>query len=151
MRKVWKMRLDEVIAEIEEFCICPSSDEYCVLNDVYKDALHYLRQYQEVATTLHKHGFGSVWGITLPNPEKVEGKPDIDGSVNQPLTWEELSEMKGKPIWMEFKNGDKFWIVIYNVGRLQDGTCVLTDKTEFYTDRGKDWNAYRRERHEDLE
>lgn len=146
--------LDEVIKAVEN---CDSAIDDCAhcayfsedcenLRPLRADALQYLKQYQEVTSTLHKHGIGSVWGITLPNPEKVEGKLDIDGSVNQPLTWGELSVMKGKPIWMEFKNGDKFWIVINNVGRLQDGTWMLTDKTEFYTDRGKDWNAYRRER-----
>ena len=110
------------------------------------DALRYLKQYQEVTEVLHKHGFGSVWGITLPNPEKVEGKPDIDESMNQPLTWEELSAMKGKPVWMEFESGEKYWTVIYSVGQMRDGTWMMSDKNEFYTGNGKNWKAYRKER-----
>ena len=172
MRKVKPMKTINEVIKANECCThdggldsrcedCPYSGIGACILERETDALHYLKQYQEVTSTLHKHGIGSVWGITLPNPEKVEGKLDIDEAIvmmnkpshfdkrsdfNPPLTWKELSNMKGKPVWMEFKNGDKFWIVIYNVGRLQDGTLMLTDKTEFYTDRGKDWNAYRRER-----
>lgn len=156
--------LDEVIKSLE-WCIDDSHDdcEGCPydtgeVTDCHErniDALHYLKAYRKVTDVLHKHGFGSVWGITLPNPERVEGKPDIDGSMNQPLTWDELKQMEGKPVWAEEKYSFSNewhgrWEVICSVWDYEwddDPYLSMTDEEYRHkNDMGKTWQAYRKEK-----
>jgi hypothetical protein len=65
---------------------------------------------------------------------------------NQPLIWDELLEMKGKPVWLDMDKPK--WIVILNVGTMQDGTRIFCDENDFYDmkDYGIKWMPYRLER-----
>ena len=85
-----------------------------------------------------------------PEPRSVEIGSGVEIKWHEPnpaLTWDELKQMEGKPVWMEFMNGEKYWIVIRSIGQLRDGTWMMTDDTEFYTGNGKNnWRAYREER-----
>ena len=65
---------------------------------------------------------------------------------NLPLTWQELKQMEGKPVWLEFKDGRKFWTVILRADQIQDGSWMLIDHTDFYTKKDDVWQAYRKER-----
>lgn len=105
-----------------------------------KDALYYLKEYKKVIDVMHEHGIGSVWGITLPDPEKVEGKPDIDGCANMPLTWEELKQMDGKPIWIS----DFGWDIADGVG--DDTMNTAFGITYKRVNMNIEWQAYRKEK-----
>jgi len=121
------------------------------------DALHYLMEYQRVVNVLHKHGFGSVWGITLPNHQEIEGKPDIDGSLNQPLTWDELRQMEGKPVWLEYnlhlsdkdaRSRSRMWIIVQKIlPWRQDDELIYYSGFVFSKEEiDETWQAYRKER-----
>lgn len=65
---------------------------------------------------------------------------------NKPLTWEELKQMKDKPVWIQ--EGDhSYWIIIDSFTITSCGThwlnsvegCLLKE------DMGISWNAYRNE------
>lgn len=65
---------------------------------------------------------------------------------NEPLTWQELRTMEGKPVWVE-NQFYKRWLIAYKVNR-ED---IIFDGNGFYTqafsvDYGETWQAYRKER-----
>lgn len=145
--------LDEVIKAME-WCTdldqsgcgaCPYADNEHI--ECYKDdALHYLKEYQELTAKL------------------VE--------LNEPLTWQELQQMEGKPVWVEmvgFSLGGnamswKFWAIVslcddeifrivhdqfenMKVADEEQGVwnaCAIWDMPK--EDLGKTWQAYRKER-----
>ena len=154
--------LDEVIKDIEckgiSYCCYPQKDD-CPYHCKFScdDALHYLKEYKEKEKVLKirmaefKRGFeqlGIEWARIKDNP---------------PLTWDELHEMEGKPIWveeffpvMEDETGatedegeyEKYWAIIDKVdpkkiyitwhnGNFQSLPLLLMDET---------WQAYRKER-----
>lgn len=57
---------------------------------------------------------------------------------NPPLTWDELKDMEGKPVWIEgpLITGGPHWIIV-GPSHLYDGKIV---------GYGKTWQAYRKER-----
>ena len=82
--------LDEVIKGIEhcheDNCMdCPyqfePKDFGCVDQANYTDALHYLKEFQ---------GLSKMWNDKLDKEQE-----------NPPLTWDELKQMEGKPVWVE--------------------------------------------------
>ena len=71
---------------------------------------------------------------------------------NPPLTWNELKQMEGKPVWIE-ERSCRLWIIARNFQRVQyeniDTEWLRTDIREIYYDKadiGKTWQAYRKER-----
>ena len=66
------------------------------------------------------------------------------GTLNEPLTWDELKTMKGKPVWVEEKGMLSIWIIIWDVTEnwLYPTGCDAYRHEEY----GKIWNAYRKER-----
>ena len=65
---------------------------------------------------------------------------------NDPLTWDELKQMEGKPVWVENKFYKK-WLIAYQINE----NDIIFDGNGFYTqafviDYGKSWQAYRKER-----
>lgn len=133
--------LDEVIKAFE-ICIvdnggtckgCPYSDEngepICIGDDK-EDALFYLKEYRWV-----QDNCADALAEKFPNQ-------------NPPLTWNELKQMLGKPVWVEHKHYSK-WLIVYEV---YENTIVL-DGNGYYTqyfsddnDKEVRWKAYRRER-----
>lgn len=134
--------LDTCISNVRCVDICPYFKDGCIDYEMEKDALHYLKEYQTIADACHKHGIGSIWGTMLPDPEKVEGKPDIDGCANMPLTWEELKQMDGKPIWIS----DFGWDIADGVA--SDSLHTAFGISYKRADMGVEWQAYRKERFE---
>lgn len=124
--------LDEVIAELED-------------EEVFADALHYLKEYKEKQKTLeiraaeYKRGFeqlGTEWSRLKDN---------------SPLTWDELKGMEGKPVWVEGISNPPIWLIVW---RLDDDTMMASGKSlsgvVFQTHLKKTdvrkWKAYRKER-----
>ena len=72
--------------------------------------------------------------------------------ANPPLTWNELKQMEGKPVWVE-ERSCRLWIIARNFQRVQyrniDTEWLRTDIREIYYDKadiGKTWQAYRKEK-----
>jgi len=70
---------------------------------------------------------------------------------NSPLSWNELKQMEGKPVWVETQWGrelDSEWMVINYLLKFEDGTealltsCGLLDQKQ----QSVIWQAYRKER-----
>ena len=152
--------LDEVIKEIEEFWVCPSNDEaneYCLLYDIYRDALQYLKEYRsdQIEWAANRKAWDEVQeDLVSARMKYIARLKELDiGKLNPPLTWDELREMEGKPVWIyEPYNGEWHgnWAVIYSVGEYDfddDPYMSMTDDS-FYLKSGcgTRWQAYRKER-----
>ena len=126
--------LDEVIKVLEEKLDIGGED--AVENCLETDALHYLKHLQEYYEMSREHH--------EPNPA---------------LTWSELKQMEGKPVWVE-SYGDitEFtgWAIVRNA--LEDRAHFIFSHYdgEFFTYEmalpdvtfGKEWQAYRKEHHD---
>ena len=149
--------LDEVI-RANECCDHGEPDsrcEDCPYNGIgacclerESDALRYLKEYKERKETLR------YWSEKAISEQqnfvdaymfcKSENEKD-----NNPLTWEELESMEGKPVWVEYEGYAPDWEIIENVGTLKwaDGLFVETNTSILHKeDQGKTWQAYRRVR-----
>ena len=115
---------------------CPYADEdgeSACFNHDREDALHYLKEYQ---------GLSKMWNDRLDKEQK-----------NDPLTWDELKGMEGKPVWVEerYRNGDLkssgWWLIDF----WNDDQICMRDPAgnpwnEHRSNYGRDWQAYRKER-----
>lgn len=115
----------------------PERDRFWVDRDTYNDALFYLKQYQR-----DKQIYS--YDIARRNLEVAER--------NDPLSWDELKTMTGKPVWVEGEHGCIFdmksWALVSFDGQ-GDMKCQLYNSSEFWIgeeDYGTDWQAYRKER-----
>ena len=129
--------LDEVI-EMHEHCLselgcddCPHfTKPDCMVRE---NALYYLKEYRDLQ-------FGYI-------------KAMADLEDNPPLTWQELKQMEGKPVFVEerYRNGDLkssgWWLIDF----WNDDQICLRDQggntwNEHRSNYGRDWQAYRKER-----
>lgn len=106
----------------------PDRDRFWVDRETYNDALHYLKEHKTMQIAY------------------IKGISDIED--NPPLTWDELTQMEGKPVWVEHVYYKK-WLIVKDV---YEETIVL-DGNGFYTQYFSDdneketrWQAYRKER-----
>ena len=68
---------------------------------------------------------------------------------NVALSWNELRQMEGKPVWVELLKGKwKGWDVIGGFDEDDFGVAMVTVCGDDYykADLGKTWQAYRKER-----
>lgn len=135
--------LDELIDAMER-CIktncfdcngCPYEDDDaeigCRSDDKDADALQYLRWYKELAD---------------------DSEAFNEWKENPPLTWEQLKQMEGKPVWVEI-SGKGAWDIIWRVGRIsvdEDHDTWMWfyrgDKLPKTTYDCNGWQAYGKER-----
>ena len=125
--------LDEVIAELED-------------EGLFADALHYLKEYkanQEDPDGDHQQ---------LEKAQKLLQ----EFFQNDPLTWEELKGMEGKPVWVEADDGKyKRWFIVgdffswfekedfdAHVNLYRSGGAIEMSKETY----GSYWQAFRKER-----
>ena len=114
---------------------CTYADEdnaLCIAcNEV--DVLLYLRGYKEDKNDLT--ALRAYWA---------------EQQANNPLTWDELKAMEGKPIWVELlgKGRWKGWDVIGGFDDDEFGKAMVTVRGDDYylDDLSKTWQAYRKER-----
>lgn len=87
------------------------------LDEMFADALQYLKWYKELADDLEVY---TEW------------------KENPPLSWDELKQMEGKPVWIEgpLITEGPHWIIV-GPSHLYDGKIV---------GYGKTWQAYRKEK-----
>ena len=124
--------LDEVIQIIDGLKY-PPCDDCCVKcykdNCYLIDALHYLKELHQAQ-------------------ERVIERNRYPKAEDEPLTWDEILQMKGQPIWIDLLKRDYgYWTVIQDAGKMMDGTKCFCNNSEFfwYDDMGKKWNAYTKE------
>ena len=117
---------------------CFLSHEYMV------DALHYLKEYRNCGDCAYADSYLRC----------------AKDSRNDPLTWDDLKQMEGKPVWVEdrvFIDGeerhDNRWALVYKVSdkyaRLMDLEAEIRyQKCNYVYDvPGTDhWQVYRKER-----
>ena len=128
--------LDEVIKALE-ICstqlrcdgVCPYHKSGCIEYEMEKDALHYLREYKNCKDCAYSDSYLRCT------------KEDS----NDPLTWDELKTMEGKPVWYEHEFW-KGWIIL---GKVEQGVnCeMIPDQEErWYIVKDGSAKAYRKER-----
>ena len=135
--------LDEVINELNYWDTCDAFPESFYDFEVTRDALHYLK-------------------LLKTHCDRVQNQiEDLreEYRPNDPLTWDELKAMTGKPVWVEYRRsvrnrwGHRCWHIIRNIQRVQfdriDTEWLRVDEDGVYFDKadlGKTWQAYRKER-----
>lgn len=70
---------------------------------------------------------------------------------NPQLTWDELKNMEGKPIWVEYEGYAPNWEVIEYIGntKWKWGEVIETHLSILHKEtQGKIWKAYRKEKNE---
>jgi hypothetical protein len=133
--------LDEVIKAFE----------YTYENDFFAwtygvDALHYLKELRHILNN-------TVWIDSTKEENGYWKLPTLPETGNDPLTWNELKGMIGKPIWVE--RTEKYcvphWAIIEDViewDSIPYGALLLqpNDEELYISDHAKTWQAYRKER-----
>lgn len=128
------MTLDETIKNLEDGL--KHLNAILISEETWNDSLQYLKEYRE------KHD-------DILRMEEALGYCEI--SDNPPLTWDELTDLVGKPVWVEYTYQGEWrpdkgeWIIINLMGDddLIDQTGEGVYPKSVY---GKTWQAYRKER-----
>lgn len=148
--------LDEVINELHYWDTCDGFPESFYDFEVTTDALHYLKNYRDTKAwlDLEKQNYAEA----VKNCERAEAKytqMTLDMNRNDPLDWETLKQMEGKPVWVEGYYPSA-WYIVREVQKNEDGTeDIILDGFQGLTGIGRDdrygdvengWQAYRKER-----
>ncbi len=114
--------LDEVIDYCEGKQTC---GEWIGIADV----LHYMKEYKRVQNKIEKIALGNI-------------EDTLDKIDNPALTWDELKQMKGKPVWVE---PCREWMLITLI---DNGSIWLLrlDGMDYDLTLHDSWQAYRKER-----
>lgn len=130
--------LDEVIELCEKiltFAYLPKDDTTSTAGI----ALFYLREYREIKNHL-----------ACMNNAEIRG--DSTQIINNPpLTWDELKQMEGKPVWVEDNIDEpedltKYWAIYRRIEKTQETEYALL--CDLYYDKaqyGETWQVYRKE------
>lgn len=135
--------LDEVIEELQYWDTCNEYPECFYDDEVTRDALNYLKEYKRVQNKIEKIALGNI-------------EDTLDKLDNKPLTWDELKQMEGKPVWIEFLNDEGEWNGEWCLVESSNNILceILRCKMSWFGLRkitlGKTWQAYRKERNEDV-
>ena len=156
--------LDKVI-ELSERCTLPYpgdclnceyfEDEtgYDCRCKIIADALHYLKVLKDILDPLKAKKI--THEITCPQCNSVIAI--LLPESNDPLTWDELKTMEGKPVWIEMLSHDIWedpahrvdseWWVIGEIRKDDIIAATYLDEMELCEeDLGNVWQAYRKER-----
>lgn len=152
---------------------CPIPDTEMCINELMTDALQWLKGYKahiELDKLRDKYGvtsqnFADTSQITCPKCHSefvILDDPDDDHAQllkcqallqdfyrNDPLTWDELKTMEGRPVWIEdgLENGEWYIIECFTESGRFIAHDRYADDTVFKAiDMGNMWQAYRKER-----
>lgn len=138
--------LDEVIKALETDPVPMAyTARLSVHEDIMTDALHYLKVLKDILDPLKVKKISHE--ITCPQCNSVIAI--LLPESNEPLTWEELKTMEGKPVWVELYGSDfDEWVLIHawNDDIMWFADCNGTLYTEKECRLGQTWQAYRKER-----
>ena len=130
--------LDEVINIFDKCCNDKTVwfDENTCLNTIctLTDALQYLKAYKDDRNDLS--ALRAFWA---------------EQQANDPLTWDELKQMEGKPVWVEEPSFfGKRWVIISGMNdEAVFGTSIGSQVFYCKENQGTEWQAYRKERTDD--
>ena len=148
--------LDEVITGLDicknfSYCTHPQKgecpylyeDNTCDQDGLYRDALHYLKEYREEYKALIKT-INEAIDVEMKYYHMIE-----ELEHNSPLTWDELRTMEGRPIWIEkSQDGEiKGWLLVLRTNA-DVVTCTTKYGNNFYLYKslyGEKWKAYKKE------
>jgi hypothetical protein len=135
--------LDEVIEYLGD-----GTEHLCAMlisKETWGDALHYLKEYKNTDEN-YKKAIAHVTEV-IDNYEKMVA--DYLAVNNPPLTWDELKQMRGKPVWVveeEYQTWE-YWSLVY---WMKDDELTLLNEngqtTYSKNEQGTVWQAYRKER-----
>ena len=127
--------LDEVIEELQCWDTCGKYPECFYDDEVTRDALYYLKTIETTENLYHD-------AVNELSKRKEEDWKDR----YLPLTWSELRQMEGKPVWVEDEDCYSRWEIINGVydNGISFGDYFLNEN-EF----GIVWQAYRKEKNKD--
>ena len=116
---------------------------------VLVDAIHYLEEYRsdKAIWEVTRNGYLDWIDQYKESREKYQ-QAVIELEKNPPLSWDELKQMVGKPVWVEFlKDGESYdaeWIIIQDINNwcMGDTQRFAYQKLD-YSDK---WQAYRKEK-----
>lgn len=145
--------LDEVIEVMtNEICLNSKADCWEVPVNLYGVIIHYLHEYRSEKKLWEADR--KLWTDKQEQVDKTRQKyidklKELEiGTLNDPLTWNELKQMEGKPVWVETKKFGSRWylfeiddIKIMCVSRYGEHIQLF----RFEMNKG-DWQAYRKER-----
>lgn len=155
--------LDEVIERFEDDLHATEADSQLIMlfdRDV-ADALHYLKEYRSKQDTIAEQ----LTELEQKNDHVCELAKTVceeydrlcnrlaEEYSNDALSWDELKQMEGKPVWVEekYRKGDLkssgWWLIDY----WNDDQICLRDQGGnpwfiYQAGMGWAWNAYRKER-----
>ena len=155
--------LDEVIDNITKQSALeirdvkkPEKDRFWVDRETYNDALYYLRMYysDKVQWESDRKHYED-WIEQYKDSKNKHQQAVTEMLKNPPLSWDELKQMEGKPVWMEltYPEGKYFhWGIIYDFQKVGYEFMLLRGFSELDPfgvmgkEQGKTWQAYRKER-----
>lgn len=110
---------------------CPMPDTQECMGVLMTDALHYLE----------------TWKLIVESERKAH-KADVP--ANSPLTWDELRQMLGKPVWVEALLYKQWAIIAYVSDEYIrfEGASLYAPECRTYMGEDNGWQAYRKERTE---
>lgn len=128
--------LDEVIESMQL-----TSDVNRNYREENADVLHYLVEYR--ACQQHMEVVEQIRQDAVRQRDAhIKALGDLNR--NEPLTWDELREMEGKPVWIE---PVKEWMLLTEVDEEDCGIWLLSlDGLDYDLMLHENWQAYRKER-----
>lgn len=141
--------LDEIIKRIEIYknifdkngCFeCHYREDDCIDSCFLENVLHYLNTIETTENLYHD---------AVNELSKWKDEDWKDRCL--PLTWNELKQMEGKPIWMEFTYHNpeeiyKYWTIVKYFDNDEGGAKMITGTGVYHKcDIDTDWQAYRKE------
>ena len=137
----------------------PEKDRFWVDRETYNDALHYLREYRSDMKHWESDRKGyEDWIEQYKDARNKHQQAVIELKRNDPLTWDELKGMEGKPVWVEYNlhlsdedARSRMWIIVQKIMPWrQDNELIYYSGFVFGKEEiGKTWNAYRKEMESD--
>lgn len=150
--------IDEVITGMTELIL---SGKTADVKSTVREALHYLKEYRSKQDTIaeqlaeleQKNDHVCELAITVCKTYERLCKRLAEEYRDDPLSWDELKSMEGKPVWVEYlRDGatyDAEWCIVKDIDDdlLHDTEGYGYGRANKYGDGyGVGWQAYRKER-----
>lgn len=138
--------LDGLIKALEEITSLTEDESESEGYFLAMDSIHYLKEYQE---HLKWHAYEEHCLAEEKKALREKSRTD-----NLPLSWEELKNMQGKPIWVEYEGYTPGWEIIEHIGVYKwtintddDEIIIETNSSILHKEeQGKMWQAYKKEK-----
>lgn len=163
-KEITMKTLEQVINKLECYPVSPStlpcSVSIVTVEDL-NDALHYLKEYrskqdtiaEQLAELKQKNDHVCKLAKTVCEEYARLCNRLAKEYRNEPLMWDELKTMVGKPVWVEYSGYTPHWEIVENIGAVRGstgdftGNFIETNKGVLHKNKqGTDWQAYRKER-----